>query len=175
MKHLLTTLASIAEEEDLPVLLIGGHAVTALGHPRATFDVDLLIPRSAAPAWQAAVLQLNFQLFSTSDNFIQFEPKPDWPVPPLDLMLVDDAVFANLEASAIRQDPLPTPNALSMIALKLHARNQPGREAREKDWEDIVGLIKSHELSLDSCDLQAIFTKHGSEGDITRIREELGG
>jgi hypothetical protein len=174
MKHLLTTLAEIAEERNLSVLLIGGHAVAALGHPRATFDVDLLVPRSAASAWREELLKLNYRLFSESENFIQLEPTPDWPVPPLDLMLVDDPVFAALWESSVKDDPLPTPNALSMIALKLHARRQPGRSSSEKDWEDIIALIKAHDLPLDSPELQAILSKHADEGDITRLRDELG-
>ena len=117
MQHLLSTLADIAERDRLPVLLIGGHAVTDLGHPRATFDVNLLVPRSAAADWQQALLKLDYRVFSSSENFVQFEPRPDWPVPPIDLMLVDDPVFESLRSTAVDQEPLPTPSALSMVCL----------------------------------------------------------
>ena len=47
MNHLLDRIAELSHREDLPVLLIGGHAVTSLGCPRSTFDIDLLIPHQA--------------------------------------------------------------------------------------------------------------------------------
>ena len=36
MESFLTTVAALIREKQLPALMIGGHAVTALGHPRAT-------------------------------------------------------------------------------------------------------------------------------------------
>ena len=81
MKSLLDALADLVAEQDLPALLIGGHAVSLLGHPRATFDVDLLIPRNSAEAWKRALQALGLQAFHESNKFIQFEPGPDWPVP----------------------------------------------------------------------------------------------
>ncbi|MEO8614764.1 MAG: hypothetical protein ABI600_06455, partial [Luteolibacter sp.] len=97
MESFLTTVARLMAEKDLPALMIGGHAVTALGHPRATFDLDLLIPRSSAGNWKTELTKLRFRLFAESPNFQQYEASPELPLPPLDLMLVDDAVFLTLE------------------------------------------------------------------------------
>ena len=58
MQSFLTTISRLIEEKNLPALMIGGHAVTALGHPRATFDLDLLIPRSSSGRWRTELLGL---------------------------------------------------------------------------------------------------------------------
>lgn len=48
--------------------MIGGHAVTALGHPRATFDLDLLIQKSSSVIWKNELAQLSYQPFSESSK-----------------------------------------------------------------------------------------------------------
>ena len=174
MNHLLDRIAELSHREDLPVLLIGGHAVTSLGCPRSTFDIDLLIPRSAQAGWQKALTALKYQIFHQSDNFLQFESSPDLPLPPIDFMLVDEEVFEQLSQSQVRSTPLSTPSVIQLIALKLHALRQPSRNENNKDWGDILGLIDAHSLTLDNSELNAIVLKHGGEEAITRISNHLG-
>lgn len=88
MESFLTTVARLMVEKDLPALMIGGHAVTALGHPRATFVLDLIIPRSSAGKWRDELAKLRYRLFAESLNFHQYEASPELPLPPLDLMIV---------------------------------------------------------------------------------------
>lgn len=175
MESFLTTISKLIEEKDLPALMIGGHAVTALGHPRATFDLDLLIPRSSAGKWRTELTQLRYRLFAESTNFHQFEAHPELPLPPIDLMLVEDEVFETLEQSKIDSKPIATPGVVAMIALKLHAINQPARDDVEKDWSDVLALIKAHKLSLDDPDFSAIVLRHGGETAIQRINASLPG
>jgi hypothetical protein len=170
MESFLTTVSNLIWEKQLPALMIGGHAVTALGHPRATFDLDLLIPRSSTEAWKAELSTLRYRTFSETSYFLQFEAHPDLPLPPVDLMLVDDAVFEILFATKSDSAPIATPSVLSMIALKLHAINQPSRVDTEKDWSDIFALIRAHKLYLDDPDLSAIIQKHGGQSAIDRIK-----
>lgn len=66
MQSLLTTISKLIDEKNLPALMIGGHAVTALGHPRATYDLDLLIPRSAVGRWVAELSALHYRVFAES-------------------------------------------------------------------------------------------------------------
>lgn len=85
-------------------------------------------------------------------------------------MLVDDTVFGNLLATRINTSPIATPGVLSMVALKLHAISQPTREDKNKDWSDVIALIRAHDLSLDDPDLSATVTRHGGQGAIEKIR-----
>ena len=175
MQSLLTTISKLIDEKNLPALMIGGHAVTALGHPRATYDLDLLIPRSAAGRWAAELSALHYRLFAESANFQQFEAPPGFPLPPLDLMLVDDEVFQTLELTKSDLKPIATPGVVSMIALKLHAIRQPSRDHVEKDWSDVLALVKAHQLSLDDPDFFATVLKHGGETAIKRIQASILG
>ena len=162
-------------EKGLPALMIGGHAVTALGHPRATFDLDLLIPRSAAGKWRMALIALEYRIFGESANFHQFEAGIDLPLPPVDLMLVDDEVFVLLERTKIASKPLATPSVVAMISLKLHAIQQPARASSSQDWADVLALVKAHQLSLDDPDFSASVFRHGGEIAVTRIRAAIAG
>jgi hypothetical protein len=173
MEHLLTTLRKISQQHDLPVLLIGGHAVSALGHPRSTFDVDLLIPRPSAPAWRDQLLPLGYTVHSENENFVQLEAKPDWPLPPIDLMLVDDDVFRMLHEERHDLSELPTPSPQALIALKLHAIHQPSRVNTEQDWSDVLALIEAQKLTLDDPSFSATILKHGGEPALERIKTHL--
>lgn len=173
MDNILTIIGSLMEQHDLPALLIGGHAVTVLGHPRATYDVDLLIPRSSSNQWTTHLLPLGYLIFAANDNFLQLEPQPDWPLPAIDLMLVDPEVFGALQSDRVDHSPIPTPSVTSLIALKLHAIRQPSRNSDNQDWLDVLALIDAHKLTLDDAKFSAIVTKHGGRDAITRIRAHL--
>jgi hypothetical protein len=173
MENFLTTISKLIRDKNLPALMIGGHAVTALGHPRATFDLDLLIPKSSSEIWKSELAQLSYQPFSESSNFIQLEATHDFPLPPIDLMLIEDAVFNTILANKIDSIPLSTPNPQTMIALKLHAINQPSRQNSEQDWGDVIALIRAHKLSLDDTEFSAIVLKHGGQTAIDRIKASL--
>ncbi len=171
VQSFLTTIAKRIEKENLPALMIGGHAVTALGHPRATFDLDLLVPRSAAGRWKTVLSDLRYRLFAESANFHQYEAPHGFPL----LMLVDDEVFEALERTKADTAPIATPGVEAMVALKLHATRQPGRDDVGKDWSDILALVKAHRLSLDDPEFSAMVLKHGGETAIRRIRASIAG
>lgn len=175
MQSFLTTIAHLIEEKKLPALMIGGHAVTALGHARATYDLDLLIPKSSAGQWKAELGKLRFGVFAESVNFLQFEAAADLPLPPIDLMLVDDEVFRTLELTKSDSRPIATPGVLAMIALKLHAIHQPSREDPEKDWSDVIALVKAHHLSLDDPEFSVTVLKHGGTSALERIQAAVFG
>lgn len=175
MESFLNTVSKLIREKQLPALMIGGHAVTALGHPRATYDLDLLIPRTSAQAWRSALSALGFSAYAETPNFIQFEANASLPLPPVDLMLVDDDVFESLSSAKNNSSPIPTPAVEAMIALKLHAINQPARENTAQDWADVFALIRANNLSLDDPAFSAIVSKHGGAAATERIRTEIPG
>lgn len=175
MESFLTTIAALIRDKQLPALMIGGHAVTALGHPRATFDLDLLIPRHGADLWKSELSNLGFRPYAETANFLQFEALPGLPLPPVDLMLVDDDVFQTLYETRTAHLPIATPHVMAMIALKLHAISQPARENIAQDWADVIALAKAHHLKLDDPEFSSIVLKHGGENAIGRIKAALAG
>jgi hypothetical protein len=63
---------------------------------------------------------LDYRKFAESANFHQFEAAIALPLPPVDLMLVDDEVFVLLERTTIASESLVTPTVVAMISLKLY-------------------------------------------------------
>ncbi len=175
MENFLTTISDLIRDKELPALMIGGHAVTALGHPRATYDLDLHIPRSSVAVWKSELSRLSYSPYAKTANFIQFEPHPGFPLPPVDLMLVNDRVFESLGSRKNDSMPIPTPDVVSMIALNLHAINQPSRRETSRDWDDILALVEVHKLTLDDPDFFAIVSKHGREKATERIKATISG
>jgi hypothetical protein len=173
VKQLLDQIAEIMKEKNLPGLMICGHAVTALGYSRATFDLDLLIPRSSSGAWRSELSTLSYRLFAESENFHQYEATLHFPLAPVDLMLVDDDVFAVLEQSKRNSTPIATPSVEAMIALKLHAVNHRNAADADKDWLDIFALMRIHQLTLDDDGFAAMVMRHGGNAAIERIKTKL--
>ena len=62
-----------------------------------------------------------------------------------------------------------------MVALKLHAINQPSREDTAKDWSDILAIMSAQSLSLDDPDFFAIVKKHGGESAVQKINDHFRG
>lgn len=78
----------------LRFLVIGGYAVAAHGHTRATFDVDLLARRADQPGWMTRATLAGLKLEGETSNFAQFSQST--PADGLDLMFVDDPTFEQL-------------------------------------------------------------------------------
>jgi hypothetical protein len=173
VKSFLHTLAGLAAERGLRALLIGGHAVTALGFPRSTFDVDLLIPVSEMESWKEALASLRLKLSHDQRPFLQFDPPKDWPLPPVDLLVVDEETWQRLaEGSQPGVGLLRTPSAMGVIALKAHASAQPNRaDEAERDWRDIFGLIAAQGIPLSDPVLRDTLLSYGGADAIRRLDE----
>ncbi|MCX8089404.1 MAG: hypothetical protein N3I86_00485 [Verrucomicrobiae bacterium] len=162
----LAAIAARAAERNLPFLLAGGHAVIAHGHPRATFDIDLVIRRSERAAWVEMAAEMGFRFRSEGPTFLQFDP-PSNDMLPLDLMLVNDETFAKLAADAIPGQPevsgVKIVSLLHLLALKCHAIRYGHRGRIVKDADDVIRLVQVHRLDVNRDDLRELFLKYGTE------------
>ncbi|MCU0772284.1 MAG: hypothetical protein MUE94_11040 [Verrucomicrobia bacterium] len=171
-----------ARDAGLSSLLIGGHAVIAHGHPRNTFDLDLVIPRSAVGDWRALLLGQGYRIRLEGTTFVQFDP-PDEGTLPLDLMLVSPETFSQFEAESVpvlAEDPAgPRMVALRhLLALKSHAirHGHPGRV--EKDVDDVIGLMQANRLDVNETGWRELFLKHGPpelHAKLLQIQRRSGG
>ena len=116
---------------------------------------------------------MSYRVFAEPENFHQYEATQDLPLAPLDLMLVDDEVYAIMEQTKQSSPPISTPSAQAMIALKLHATKSRSAIDAEKDWSDIVALIRIHQLRLDDAEFAAMIQRHGGIAAIERIKATL--
>ena len=158
-------------EAGVAFLVIGGHAVVLHGHLRNTFDLDLLIADSALATARSALNNLGYRAYFETDAFLQLQAPEN--LPPIDLMIVDDQTFDRIEATANQKmldgQQIRIPDAIRLIALKLHATRDTARRTTETDWQDIVSLLKVTNRSLEDPELRFIIAQYGGP----RARAEI--
>jgi hypothetical protein len=169
----LETIAARAAEKGLTFLLAGGHAVIAHGHPRNTFDLDLIICRDARESWIKVVHEMGYTLHHEGPTFLQFN-SPKKEDLPLDLMLVNGETFARLMAEASPVSP-STPQAKvvslrHLLSLKCHAikYGHPGRIV--KDADDVLQLVLVNGIDINAPEMRELFLKHGTAELYEKVR-----
>lgn len=149
----------------LRFMIIGGYAVAAHGHTRATFDVDLLVPREDREAWFTRITGAGLTLFGESRAFAQFTQPSGGEG--LDLMFVDPPTFDSMWNASEERDfggsRARVPCLDHVLALKLHALRQSLPHRTSKDAEDVETLVRRNGLKLDSPHYQNLFLKYGSK------------
>jgi hypothetical protein len=163
------------DEASVPFLVIGGHAVVLHGHLRNTFDLDLLIADSKLAMARAALKNLGYRTYFETDAFLQLQAPEN--LPPLDLMIVDDQTFGRIDMTAHQKvldgQQIRIPDAIRLIALKLHATRDPSRRTTETDWQDVAGLLKATNRNLEDPELRAIISQYGGPGALTEIQRRV--
>ena len=160
-------LARDSQGAELPFLVVGGHAVNAYGYQRTTLDVDLLVPESSLAAWRAFWEERDYECFHSTNAFCQFQAKGKTNLFPIDLMVVSDETFEKLEAEkrgrSIGGTTLDVPAPLHLVTLKLHALRSDARAGRGQDIQDIVGLVQSCGLDIQSVAFQQALDRYADE------------
>ncbi|TSA30879.1 MAG: hypothetical protein D4R65_12315 [Verrucomicrobiaceae bacterium] len=168
IKELIDRIAGEAGNRRLNFLLIGGHAVSKLGHSRMTLDVDFLVRSGQRREWESMMGSFGYTCYSEGNAFAQFSGKIGWPR--VDLMILDDSTFGKLSAEALGSDAVKTPSARHMVALKLHAACSPDRSKPEQDWEDIRQLVMLHHLDPSDRAFRDIILRYGGKESLARIQ-----
>lgn len=152
------------QEPTLPALVIGGYAVAAHGHTRATFDVDFLVRRADRSAWFTRLAAAGLKLFGETAAFAQFGQSESGEG--LDLMFVDDSTFERMWQASEERDfggsTARVPCLDHLLALKLHALKQALPHRTAKDAEDVEMLVRRHRLNLGDPRYEQLFLKYGT-------------
>lgn len=170
-------LHAAAAKANLPFIVIGGHAVNALGISRETADFDILVSREDETGWRSLLGSLGYTVRFDGGNFLQMNP-PSGSTWPVDLMLVNGDTFTKLWASVTDGELLglrfkiPAPEHL--IALKLHALRQDKPHRALKDFLDVVAIVQTCCLDLESSTLREIFSRYGTDELYERVRKAVG-
>jgi hypothetical protein len=93
-----------AQQETLPCLVVGGHALILYQVPRFTRDIDFVVPDEAVERWLDFLQRLQYRVYHRTDAFIQLEPATPGSLPPVDLMIVDEPTWTKLQAKAESRD-----------------------------------------------------------------------
>lgn len=154
-----------AQERGLRFLLIGGFAVNAHGHSRATGDLDLAVSKPDRDAWLDLVKSIGYRLSESNDRFLQFEPEAPGRLP-IDVMLANEPTFAGLWAAAteVRYDDrlFHVVSIEHLIAMKLHVLKQGRLHRFLKDFQDVIDLARVNNLDLRSEKFRSLFAKYGN-------------
>lgn len=160
---LLDQLNTRALQHDIRYLIIGGHAINAYGFSRNTGDLDLLVRKADRDYWVQTILAYGYQANQQHEVFCRFSSvvQINWPV---DLMLVEDAVFEQLWAESreeqFDQVKVRIPHIKHMIALKLHALKQRQEHREDKDLMDIKSLLKYNKNIVSAAELRELCAKY---------------
>ena len=169
IQELIDRVTKEAGKRGLDLLLIGGQAVSKLGHSRMTLDVDFLVRSEQRREWEAMLGAFGYTCYSEGNAFAQFSGKVGWPR--VDLMILGDATFAKLSDEATGSDAVRTPSARHMVALKLHAARSPERSKPDQDWEDIRQLVMLHRLDPSESTFHDLILRYGGNESLARIEE----
>lgn len=152
------------QEPSLRFLVIGGYAVAAHGHSRATFDVDFLVRRTDRDAWASRLLESGLVLFGETRAFAQFSQSG--PGDGLDLMFVDESTFDPMWLASQERDfgeiRARVPCLDHLLALKLHALKQALPHRTGKDAEDVELLLRRNSIDLRQTRYEQLFLKYGT-------------
>jgi hypothetical protein len=166
-----------AQLEQLPCLLVGGHAIILYQIPRFTRDIDFVIPEDATARWLEFLERLTYRVYYRTTAFIQLEPATPGAMPPVDLMLVDQGTWAKLMAKAREIDAgegmfLPVPHPWHLIAMKLAAARSSARRPGASDWSDIFDLLRTCKIDLADPEFRELVVQFGGEDSLRRMEEK---
>ena len=176
MRDTYHTVLQIAESAGLELLLIGGHAVNALGYERTTLDLDFMVIADDMEKWKSALSLQGFLLLREAHAFIQFA-SPDTDGFRVDLMLVDASTFSKIASASqwvlYGDTSVRVPCVLHLIALKLHALKNPAREKLGKDYGDIKALILRHAINIHSAEFQGILDRYATPAIRSKLMRDI--
>ena len=129
-----------------PHAIIGGMALSVLGYPRATNDVDFLVHSDFRNAAENQMLTRGFQLEFTSDEVAQWSG-----VAPIDFLYANRDASRDMLQRAV-QNPrpeillgIPVLDASDIIGLKIQAYSNNPRRLLQ-DLADIQKLMETNQI-----------------------------
>jgi len=141
------------------------------GFPRATFDIDLIVPRGGREKWLRVAKDLGYQLHHEGGSFLQFNA-PQADRFPLDLMLVSEATFSQLQAESVRSPSgireIQVVSLMHLLALKCHAVKHSHARRVVKDAEDMIQLIQINRLDPERAKPYSDCLKSMEHGNFTK-------
>jgi predicted nucleotidyltransferase len=140
---------SALEAKEIPYVLIGGLASAALGRPRSTADIDVLVAREDASPALDALDAAGFETEETNPEWIYKAVKDDVTVDVIfwlkgDIYLDDEmlARAVDVEVDGIGAKVCPPEDQIVIKAI-VHD------EQTSRHWHDALGLIAACDLDWD--------------------------
>jgi hypothetical protein len=165
----LVEFARESAEVGLDFLLIGGHAVIALGYERTTKDIDFLVSEQQLAAWKTFFESRGYGPVRESPAFLQLAAPGKTDV---DLMVVSAGTWEKLRAASSQEwvagHALAIPAVLHLISLKLHAISQNPRRA-SRDLADINELVRRRGIDVRSREFRETVLRYSTQETYERF------
>lgn len=177
LDEVLTWIGGELPADGVACLLIGGHAVNQYGVLRATQDIDVMIAVEDAPLAWNWMRDKGYTNAAEHENVL-FLNRPDSPLR-VDFLKVDSETMARLLERSVSHE-LPNggkvmlPCLADLLAMKLFALRSGSPRRWEKDFPDVVNLVRENGLDLES-DLKGLCLEYGTEEIYEKIRKRLEG
>jgi len=160
---------------NVPMLIIGGHALGMHGAQRDTIDIDCLIVASQREKLNAFLKSRGFEESARHQSFSRYR-HDSLIYPLLDVMHVDEKTWDKMWSKSVMKSldgvPVRAPAIEHLIALKLHAiRQNPLREGQ--DGEDIARLLRANPGAVVPEDLEALFESYELLDLFARLQKGL--
>lgn len=175
--EILRTIIAYSESQNLPFVIIGGHAMSAHGISRQTGDIDLLVPSAHHEQWISLLTKLRYTTFQDDPRFARCKPDTiaAWPI---DLMFVDQDTFDKIYSESFIAEfgftAARVASAIHMITLKIHALKIPQPHRASKDYDDVTKLIVKNKEHISLPTLEGICLKYANQALFDRLKNDLG-
>lgn len=171
--ELIERLTREAGKRGVDFLVIGGHAVAHHGYERLTLDIDFLSAGELREKWRSIMGELGYSATGVNPAFDQFiHTVPGWTH--VDIMYVNPDTWKKLRAEAVAkpsgQVTVHVPSPQHLVALKLHAATDPQRADAEKDWNDIVHLVRRHRMDPEDEGFSALVIRYGGLKGLEKLK-----
>ncbi len=146
------------EEENIPLLLAGGWAVTSYGFSRNTIDIDWVCSRNREDDAVGLMTKLGFQAVSAG-MATRFQYARDLACPAVDMIWVNNESFEQM-CGAI--DPTLGVRVITfegLIAMKLYALKDD-KLRKGKDLRDLQELLERNHGKITEADLRSMCAKY---------------
>jgi hypothetical protein len=169
-KNALLSIAEFLRSEEVPFAITGGFALQAYGRARATFDLDLVVPRPAQATIVAFMEARGYETLHVSEGYSN-HLHPGSALGRVDFVYVGEDTARRVFGEARPQfrfgdETYPVVRPEHLAAMKVFAlKNDPSRRLQE--LTDIRFL-----LELPGVDREAIrkeFLRHGLESDADEV------
>jgi hypothetical protein len=168
--------SSVAKDNNVALILIGGFAVNEYNYTRSTADIDFLITESDFNKIGSLLKAEGYFEYDKQSNFIKFQTDSGYLID-IDFMFVNKETMEKISAESRKIElvgqPFMIPSLDHLIALKLHSIKHNPKIRTGKDLIDIIELIAINNIDVKSEKFKTTCLTYGTEKLYNKILEEF--
>ena len=169
-------ISSVFENQKVPAVLIGGFAVNYYKVTRQTADIDFLITKDDFDKISSALEEEGYTKDYSQEVFTRFSADKAYLMD-IDFMFVDkdtlDKIIKHGKEIFIAKERFMVPSLNHLIALKLHSLKFNPKLRENRDFPDIIELIRANNLNIKDKEFKELCLKFGTKELYERILDRI--